>query len=166
MRSNVYLSIAAMILTAALAIPAAAQTQVPSLVPPFNGTFQGNDTLFPGPCRATICTAAAATGTLRGHFSFTQELTINGANPVTGSAHWIAANGDRIDTTVFALAVPGPDVFTIAEIHIITGGTGRFAGAQGSFCVFRKHVVAPSPDETHLTFGWFEGTITSPGAAH
>ena len=38
-RSNVYLSMAAMILTAALAIPAAAQTQVP-----FKGTFQGNDT--------------------------------------------------------------------------------------------------------------------------
>ena len=38
-RSNVYLPMAAMILTAALAVPAAAQQQVP-----FKGTMQGNDT--------------------------------------------------------------------------------------------------------------------------
>ena len=39
-RSNIYLPMAAMILTAALAVPAAAQQQVP-----FKGTFQGNDTV-------------------------------------------------------------------------------------------------------------------------
>ena len=38
-RSNIYLPMAAMILTAALAIPAAAQKQVP-----FNGAMQGHDT--------------------------------------------------------------------------------------------------------------------------
>ncbi len=37
-RSKIYLPMAAMILTAALAIPAAAQTPVP-----FKGTFQGSD---------------------------------------------------------------------------------------------------------------------------
>jgi hypothetical protein len=171
-RSNIYLPMAALILTAAaLAVPTAAQTQVPSQVPPFDGTFQGNDTLSrekpEANCPTTVCTTGTGTGTLLGQFSFTEELTINFANLTnTGSAHWKAANGDIIDTTVFGLAVPGPDVFTIAEIHIITGGTGRFAGAQGSFCVFRKHIVAFSPDGTHVTFGSFEGTITSPGAAH
>ena len=30
----------------------------------------------------------------------------------------------------------------------------------------RKHLVALSDDGTHVTFGWFLGTITSPGAAH
>jgi hypothetical protein len=163
-RTSIYLSMAALILTAVLAVPAAAQQQVP-----FNGTFHGNDTVSPGPSPTTalLSTTGTGTGTLLGQFSFTQELTLNGANLTdTGSAHWVAANGDSIDTTVFGLAVPGPDVFTIAEIHIITGGTGRFAGAQGSFCVFRKHVVAPSPDGTHVTFGSFEGTITSPRAAN
>ena len=43
-RSNVYLPMAAMILTAALAVPAAAQQQVP-----FKGTLQGNDTTSPSP---------------------------------------------------------------------------------------------------------------------
>jgi len=29
--------------------------------------------------------------------------------------------------------------------------------------VHRTHVRALSDDGTHVTFGWFEGTITSPG---
>jgi hypothetical protein len=131
-RTNIYLPMAAMILTAALAIPAAAQTQVP-----FKGTFQGNDTVIP----PTITTAATGIGTLVGQLSLT-------------------------DSTFVASAVPGDVVFTVTEIHAITGGTGRFSGAQGSFTVHRTHVVAPSADGTHVTFGWFEGTITSPGAAH
>jgi hypothetical protein len=153
-RTNIYLPMAAMILTAALAIPAAAQTQVP-----FKGTFQGNDTVIP----PTITTAATGIGTLVGQLSLTDVLTLTSG---TGTGHWIAANGDSIDSTFVASAVPGDVVFTVTEIHAITGGTGRFSGAQGSFTVHRTHVVAPSADGTHVTFGWFEGTITSPGAAH
>ena len=161
-RSQIYVSIAAMILTAALAAPAATQKQVP-----FKGTFQGDDTVSqPSPATALIRTTATGTGTHLGHFSFTQELTINGANlTATGSGEWIAANGDIIYTTFVASAIPGDVVFIITEIHTITGGTGRFSGAQGSFTLHRTHVVTPSDDGTHVTFGWFEGTITSPGAA-
>ena len=46
-RSNIYVPMAAMILTAALAVPAAAKDQVP-----FKGTMQGPDTdtcFSPGP---------------------------------------------------------------------------------------------------------------------
>src|SRR4030095_13431576 len=107
--------IAAMILTAALAVPAAAQQQVP-----FKGTFQGSDTVTPP---ATIATDATGTGTQLGRFSFTHVLTLN---TLTGSAHGVAANGDTIESTSVASAVPGPVVFTVTEIHTITGGTGRF----------------------------------------
>jgi len=93
-------------------------------------------------------------------------MVLNGANLTdAGSAEWIAANGDSIYTTVVGSAIPGDVVFTITEIHTITGGTGRFSGAEGSFTVHRTHVVAPSDDGTHVTSGWLEGTITSPGAA-
>lgn len=154
MRPNIYLPIAVLLVTAALAIPAAAQQQVP-----FKGTFQGNDTVTP----PTIATAGTGKGTHLGQFSFTQETKLVTFTTGTGSAHWIAANGDRIDTTFVASAIPGESVFTITEIHTITGGTGRFSGAQGSFTVHRTHVVALSEDATHVTFGSFEGTITSPG---
>ena len=163
-RSKICLPLAAMILTAAFAGPAAAQKQVP-----FKGTIQGQDTDkgFTSPGMFLVETNGTGIGTLLGQFSFTQEVTVSFANFTdTGSAHWIAANGDSIYTTVAGSAVPGPVVFKITEIHTITGGTGRFAGAQGSFTVERTHNVEPSADGTHVTSGSFHGTITSPGAAH
>ena len=139
---------------AAPAGPAAqTQTQVP-----FKGMFEGNDTVIP----PTITTAATGSGTLVGHFSLTDVLTVTS---LTGTGLWIAANGDIIYTTFVVSAVPGPVVFKITESHTITGGTGRFAGARGSFTVERTHIVEPSADGTHVTFGSFEGTMTSPGAA-
>jgi hypothetical protein len=153
----------AMILMAALAVPAAAQHQVP-----FQGTFLGNDTISPGPSPTTVLlsTNATGTGTHLGQFSFTQEFTLSGALNYTGSARWIAANGDIIYTTIVGSALPGDVVFTLTEVHTITGGTGRFSSARGSFNVHRSHVVTPNDDGTHVTFGWFEGSITPPGAGH
>lgn len=155
-RFSICLPTAAMILTA-LAIPAAAQPQVP-----FKGTFQGNDTVAP----PTITTSGTGNGTLVGQLSLTSVVTITSASGGTGTGHWVAANGDAIDTTFVASAIFGDVLTTVTEIHTITGGTGRFTGAQGSFTVLRKHVVAPSSDGTHFTWGSFEGSITPPGAAH
>jgi hypothetical protein len=95
---------------------------------------------------------------------------------LTGLAHWIAqpldgvaANQDSIDSTFIDLVDFSTEPLgyvTVTEIHTITGGTGRFSGAQGSFTLHRLHLVANSDGVTHVTFGWFEGTITSPGATH
>jgi hypothetical protein len=160
-RSNIYLPMAALILTAALAIPATAQQQVP-----FKGTFQGKDAVNP----PTITTTGGGTGTLLGEFSFTQVTTLNSQTTGTGSAHWVAANGDSIDSTSVVSAdfsTRSLGYITVTEIHTITGGTGRFAGAQGNFVLERTHIVALSADgTTHVTFGSFHGTITPPGAAH
>ncbi len=168
-RSRIYLPMSAMILTAALAIPAAAQTQVP-----FKGTFQGNDV----PTSTTITQSITGIGTHVGQFSSTTLLTLT-ASGGTGSAHWIAANGDSIDTTVVGSpehvpmspcqvvgAQPEDSYAKITEIHTITGGTGRFAGVQGSFTLTLYHDVVPRSDGTHGTCGSYSGTITPPGAAH
>ncbi len=125
-RSIICLPMAAMILTAALAIPAAAQKQVP-----FKGTLQG---------RTHVSQPASTDHYNRhgnwhasGQFSFTQDLTLNFLNfTVTGSAQWIAANGDMINT-MFRIGYTRHVVFTVTEIHTITGGTGRFTGAQGIY---------------------------------
>ncbi len=103
-------------------------------------------------------------GTHVGEFSFRYQLTVNLANgTATGAAQLIAANGDAIYTTVAGSSEPTatPGVVSITEINTITGGTGRFAGAQGSFTVERL-----LNQGTGLTSGSFHGTITSPGAAH
>src|SRR5260370_19735195 len=137
-RSNIYLPMAAMILTAALAVPAAAQKLVP-----FEGAIQqGQDVdIAGGPPPITVVVAASGTGTgaLVGQFSFTQVTTVNFANNTsTASAQWIAANQHSIYTTVYSpsASVTG-DFIRITEIHTVTGGTGRFTGAQGSFTVVR-----------------------------
>src|SRR5215831_15806373 len=159
-RTKIYLTMATMILTATLAIPAATQKQVP-----LKGTFQGSDTVN----SPTITTRGGGTGTHLGEFSFTQETTLNSPTTGTGSAHWVAANGDSIDSTSVVSAdfsTLSLGYITVTEIHTITSGTGRFTGAQGSFALERTHIVEPSADGTHVTFGSFHGTITSPGAAH
>jgi hypothetical protein len=160
-RSNIYRPIAAMILTAALAIPAAAGDQVP-----FKGTMQGHDVDSPGPSQGTIVVTTTGTGigSHLGDFSFAQVATVNlAASTDTGSAHWVAANGDSIDTTFAGSGEPAatPGIISITEVHTVTGGTGRFASAQGSFVVERLASAV-----TFLTSGSFHGTITSPGAAH
>jgi hypothetical protein len=80
----------------------------------------------------------------------------------SGPVRYIAANGDQIFMTAVGQSEPTvtPGVFRITEINTITGGTGRFAGAKGSFMVERLTDL-----NTGLTSGSFHGTITSPGSA-
>ena len=176
-RSRIYVSIAAMILTAAAAGPAAAQTSCADVAPGcFRGTFQGqdaHDTLPPGATSVVIRTTATGVGTRLGRLSLNREVTGNLLNfSAAGSAQWVAANGDSIYTTVVGQAelsdLPG-GFLKVTETHTITGGTGRFTEAQGGFTVELFHKLEASSVaggvETHDTFGSFHGTITFPGAA-
>jgi hypothetical protein len=166
-RCKSYLPMAAVILAAA-AVPAAAQQQVP-----FKGTFQGNDTVT----LPTITQTITGTGTQVGQFSSTTLLTL-GPSGGKGSGQWIAADNDTIDTTVVGSGVhadmvpcqvagaePGDTYNIVTQIHTITGGTGRFAGVQGSFTLTLYHNLRMSSDGTHHTCGSYIGTITPPGAA-
>jgi hypothetical protein len=152
----------ALVLLAMTVTAAAAQKQVP-----FKGSMQGQeiDTPEGGPPPTTLSADGSATGmaTLVGQFSFSYQLTVNLANgTATGSGHLIAANGDSVDTTIAGSSeTTTPGVVSITEIDTITGGTGRFSGAQGSFTVERLVNL-----ETGFTSGSFHGAITSPGATH
>jgi hypothetical protein len=172
-RSNIYLPMAAMILAAALALPAAAQEQVP-----FKGMFQGVDAVDVTAIPPTITTFGTGIGTLVGQFSLKNVTTVTLGPPLggTGTGQWIAANGDSIDTEFAGTtepvdmptcqivgAQPGDHYLQVTEEHKVTGGTGRFAGAQGSFTVTRYHHA--NPGTTHGVCGSFTGTITPPGAA-
>ena len=65
-RTKIYLPMAGMILTTALAFPAAAEQQVP-----FKGTFRASDTVAP----RTLTQRITGVGTLVGQFSSTTVLT-------------------------------------------------------------------------------------------
>jgi hypothetical protein len=85
-------------------------------------------------------------------------------NPASGTAigsyQFTAANGDTLfaDFTGQATPTATPGVLYIEETAIITGGTGRFAGATGSFTVERWFDTIAG-----TTIGSFEGTISAPG---
>ena len=162
MTVSLYLVMVAVFLTLGLPGPLAAKEQVP-----FKGSVQGREIdLFQGPPPGTLAVKGSGTGlaTHLGQRTVTWNLTVNLADGTgAGSAHYIAANGDSIFTTVVGQSEPTgtPGVFHITEIQIVTGGTGRFAGAKGSFTLER---LIDFP--TLLSSGSFHGTITSPGAAH
>jgi len=167
-RGRLHIPATAIILIARLALSAAAQQMVP-----FKGGLQGNDTdgtlSFP---ILPVNTIGTGTGTHLGAYSFIQHTAVNIVlGTAAGSTHWVAADRDSIDTTFTAIGGPtdaapvcaglGNVILAITELHTIVGGTGRFAGAQGSFKVERQ--ASPA---TFKTCGSFQGTITSPGAAH
>src|SRR5437660_2805369 len=132
MRSRIYLPIAALILTAALAVPAAAQKQVP-----FKGAMQGReiDTPQGGPPPTTLLVDGRTRGiaTLVGQFSFTYQITVNLANDSgIGSAQLIAANGDSIFTTIVGQGEPTdiPGVNRIVENEHHYGWHGSIRGSR------------------------------------
>ena len=171
-RSGIYLSVATIILTMAVAVPAAAQSPCPSVAPGcFKGTFQGEDAhglVPPGATTIAIDTTGTGTGTHLGQFSLIRQVIGNLTNlSDTGSARWIAANQDDIYTTISGQAELSDEFggsLKVTETHIITGGTGRFAGSQGSFTVVLFHRLEPSSVvgdvQTHDISGSFHGTVT------
>ena len=82
-------------------------------------------------------------------------LTLSGSGPTT----LIAADGSSLLAEVSGQATPTgtPNVVSILSTGTITGGTGRFAGASGSFTLERV-----LDQTTGVTSGTISGTIVLP----
>jgi hypothetical protein len=140
------------ILTAFLALavmlgatPALANTDGPHL--PFKGTLQAVESgIFdPGPPPTLALTGTGsgnATHLGRFTYSYAGLLNINPDFSGTGTLYYdfVAANGDHLYSVGdgVGVAVEGlPGTIHVVEAHTISGGTGRFAGATGSFTIDR-----------------------------
>ena len=158
-KTILYLQMTALCLTAALAGRAAAEEQSP-----IKGSIQGveiADVQFP---RLFVDGSGSGNATHLGRFTLAYELEVDLLTlPIEsfGSSVFTAANGASIFTDIIGRATPteNPDVVSIVEVHTITGGTGRFAGATGSF--IRKYLLNLV---TGVTSGSFDGTIVLPEA--
>jgi hypothetical protein len=156
-RSAVALAVVAVL---GFAGPVAAGEQVP-----FRGSLEGDveRTFIPGdPPRVFVQVEGSGHATQLGQFTFTAPHYVSPATrTAVGSYQFTAANGDTLtaDFTGQATPVEGTTLLYIEETAVITGGTGRFAGATGSFVVERLYDTA-----TDTTLGSFEGTISSPGS--
>ncbi|MGH2455988.1 MAG: hypothetical protein ACRDHD_07005 [Candidatus Limnocylindria bacterium] len=149
--------LAVLALAVTLATPVAAADEVT-----FKGRLAGTVTVTPlDPPLASVLIEATGHATQLGGFTLRIPHLVNQADRTgVGSYIFTAANGDMLtaDFTGQATLV-GPGVLTTHETAVITGGTGRFAGASGSFIADRTFYVA-----TGETIGWFEGSISAPGA--
>jgi hypothetical protein len=142
-----------------LAGPAAAQEQVP-----FKGSLAGLDiTTAVNLPFVSVQVTATGNATQLGKFTYIELATVDTRTRIgTGTFLFTAANGDTVFGTGTGQArLTARNILTIVENAIITGGTGRFAGATGSFTVTRlKNTV------TGVTAGAFTGTISSPGVGN
>jgi hypothetical protein len=121
----------------------------------FTGSFDGTQTVTPGtPPLATVQMHGEGHGSHVGRFEIALPHTVNFATAsATGTCTIIAADGSRIVASFTGQAQVGP-IVTLVEQATITGGTGRFANASGTFTIRRTFNPA-----TGLTSGKFEGTL-------
>ena len=123
----------------------------------FKGSIQAVETYDPQFPTLFVDSSGTGKATHLGRFTVTSEFAVNLLSLAgSGSAHFIAANGDSLLTDLTGQASPtgNPDFLSIVETFTITGGTGRFAGATGSFTAERLLNTV-----TGVTHGSFEGTI-------
>jgi len=160
--TSINLLVAATVSVLALASPAVAADKLI----PFNGSLNAQEAISAGPAPGTFVADGTGGGiaTLIGRFTLTWKFTVTIADGTgLGPVRFTAANGDEIFTTAAGISWPAdtPGVFHIREIQTITGGTGRFAGAKGTFVVERLTDL-----NTGATSGSFQGTMTLPVAAN
>lgn len=129
---------------------------------PFKGRFEGTQTVTPlEPPLASVEGEATGNATHLGRFTVEFPHTVNFATASgVGTYTFTAANGDTLTATFTGQAQRGT-VTSIVEHATITGGTGRFVGATGSFTAQRLFDPANG-----TTTGSFEGTISSVGAGN
>ena len=132
---------------------------------PFTGSLEGVVTRRTPltPPLVSLLTEGTGNATHLGQFTVEIAHVVNTvARTVTGSYEFTAANGDTLIADVtgqFGPTLENPRVLLSVETATIAGGTGRFAGATGSFTLERLLNL-----DTFLTTVSFEGTISSPGA--
>lgn len=142
---------------------AAARASASRKALPFHGTLDSATHTPPryDPQTNTILIDLAGTGTAThlGRYTLTSRLALNPdmTIPWSESMILVAANGDSLFTTGTVLGVPSGDGVTLNSVEsaTITGGTGRFAGATGSFVLRQVNLALD-----RVSSGSFDGTIT------
>ena len=128
---------------------------------PFRGSLVGDVTHTPVDARTDfVLVEATGTATHLGLFTVAVPHFVDTpTRTAAGYYEFTAANGDTLtaDYTESFTPTDVPGVFADVITATITGGTGRFAGATGSFVSHRAadHVTGIVSDS-------FEGTISTP----
>jgi hypothetical protein len=102
---------------------------------PFKGTVNAVETGTVVPPTRFLDRVGTGTATYLGRYTVHVTLQVNVLTlAATGTATFTAANGDTLFASVAGQATrTSPTTLSIVEVYTITGGTGRFADATGSF---------------------------------
>ena len=94
-----------------------------------------------------------------GRFTGTVAAEVNPDASSTGTFNFTAANGDQLSGTFVGqgVSIP-PNQARITEVATIENGTGRFAGATGTFTMVSLHTIDFAAGTATGT-GTFEGQI-------
>jgi hypothetical protein len=123
---------------------------------PFRGSFDTVTDVPPPSAHAT----AEGTATHLGRFTATLTAEVTSENTSTGTFNFTAANGDQLSGTFVGIEgvfIP-PNTARITEVATITNGTGRFAGATGTFTMIRFDTIDFATGKA-VGDGTFEGQI-------
>jgi hypothetical protein len=128
---------------------------------PLKGSIEALETYQASGPTVFVTATGSGKATHLGRYTVSYEVEVDlPTGTGTGlSAQYVAANGDSLFAEGSGQATPtdDPSVFMVVEIYTITGGTGRFAGATGSFTETRQVNLA-----TGVTSGTIDGNITLP----
>lgn len=104
---------------------------------------------------------ADGTATHLGRFSATLTAVVDFAtSTATGTFNFTAANGDELSGTFIGIegVFIEPGVARLTEVATIERGTGRFAGATGTFTMVRFDIIDFATGKAS-GYGSFEGHI-------
>ena len=132
------LMIAGLILAVGALAPVGALAKAGGTDRPLKSSGSGTTTFD----TSTVPFPATGEGTARiahlGKTSYSNDYTITPTGPgtfsIAGTTEFVAANGDRVFAEFTgSIQVTGPTTSDATADSTITGGTGRFEGASGSF---------------------------------
>ena len=127
---------------------------------PFKGSYTTNAQILSGPPMLQQRITGVGHSSHLGKSEFVANTTLNLTTPppfsLGGTAVFTAANGDQIFTSFSGTATPNMQGQNEVEMtHTITGGTGRFENASGTFTGYT--VAVPGHSTGFITN---EGTIS------
>lgn len=134
---------------------------------PFRATWTGqtDSATFVAPDVVFVVASGSGQATHLGRFEMVSpHYTYLATFGIEGTQLFTAANGDTMTATISGTLAPRPDGALEGTLAgTITGGTGRFAGATGTYDF---HIVATPIPTGFASVASIDGAITSVGSTH
>ena len=142
------------------AAPAVRDTSANTTRLPFKGSVQSSETYSTVSSTRYVTANGAGESSQLGPFTVSYHVEQNLLDfSETESVHLAGINGDSLQAQGIGQAIEDrtPEMYNVVVIYTITSGTGRFAGARGTFTL--KRLMST---KAGLASGTFEGYILMP----